>query len=66
MKIVRKSKNPSIQQMLRMASNLKEKFDKCSMVQADAWHFSSGTPSNKPCYYLYVEGIISTYHDSWV
>lgn len=65
MKKIGKSKNPSVRQMLNMASNLEEKFGKCSMVQVNAWHFSSGLTPNRPSYSIYVENILCTYHDSW-
>ena len=63
MKKVNKSKNPSVQQMLNMASNLRDKFNKASTVEIKAWCFSSGT--NEAAYRLYVADNISEDFDFW-
>ena len=65
MKRVNKSKNPTIQQMLSMASNLRKKFNKPSSVHVVAWDFMSKMLPNRMKYRVYVENSISMNFDSW-
>lgn len=66
MKRVSKSKEPSVRHMLNMASNLKEKFNKPSLIKIDCWHYSgSGSNQNRAKYNLYIENKISIDFDFW-
>lgn len=47
------SKEPTAKQMLNMASNLKNRFNKPALIQVNAWHLSSN--KREVTYNLYVE-----------
>ena len=64
MKRVYKSKNPSVQQMLNMTSNLTEKFGKSSAIEVNAWQFAH-KDDNKARYRIYVEDNVSIDFDFW-
>ena len=67
MKKVNKSKNPSVQQMLNMASNLREKFYVPSTIEVVAWHYDSDSPNpNRMKYRLYVADRHSKDFDNWI
>lgn len=67
MKVVKVTKTPTVHTMLNMAANLKEKYNRSSCVVIHAWNFTSqGSPAdNRANYDIYVEGIDSSYQNSW-
>ena len=64
MKMVRRSKDPTVQQLLNMAANLRKKFNKSSLVKVEAWHHIAGR-AGEVGYRIYVEDTISENFKSW-
>ena len=62
MKIVRRSKNPTVRQMLNMASNLEEKSNKPSMVEMCAWKYTTGESN---VYWIYIEDTLNDRFEDW-
>lgn len=66
MKAIRRSKSPTTKQLLIMASNLREKFNKPSMIEIDAWsNMMDLGPREYYRFRMYVEDNISSNFDSW-
>ena len=63
MKRIGKSKEPTVRQMLNMASNLKEKFKKYSTITSHSMSYSSGDSKHEFC--LYVADKYRRCFDSW-
>jgi hypothetical protein len=63
MKVVKPTKSPSVQQLLNMAINLKEKFNKASMVEVKAWKFNSD--KSEVSYRIYVENKLYFNYIAW-
>jgi len=64
MKRINKSKNPTTQQMLNMATNLREKFKDCVTVDIVAWAFF---PSNRDeiKYKIYIADVHYKTYKTW-
>jgi len=62
MKRIGNSKEPNARQMLNMALNFREKFNKPAMIEVDAWAF---TVNKKVVYYLYIESMHTSNHETW-
>jgi len=66
MKKVNKSKEPTLKQMLNMASNLREKFGKPSAIEINAWDYNTSEDNtNKTNFCLYIESKHSIDFDFW-
>ena len=66
MKQVKKSKEPTLKQLLNMAANLQEKFDKAVAMGIDAWHYSTiGDDANRANFGIYVEDREDKSFKSW-
>ena len=64
MKRIGNSKEPTIQIMLNMASNLKEKFNCYCVIEARARHFGEHS-KNSPEFITYVATLGHSFHETW-
>lgn len=63
---VNKSKSPTLKQLLNMAANLKEKFNKPACVEIKAWQFDSNrSNANRATFNIYAADLCSIYLESW-
>lgn len=67
MKRVQRSKEPSLRQLLNMASNLREKFRCPCSVEISAWHYDyTGDRSNRHVFGIWIAARGRHYEfDSW-
>ena len=66
MKRIGNSKEPNIQQMLNMASNLRERFRRPASIKMEAWHFNiPDYESNVARYGIYIAHLIYGDYKTW-
>ena len=66
MKRISNSKEPTVQQMLSMASNLREKFNRPTKIKIETWDFNiPDFESLVVRYEIYIEHLINKEYKTW-